>query len=243
MDRFQQLDHEGRLLLADLARDPESDCWRQFDALFYATVWRHLRDSASVLGVRVARYLKVEGVVAPDVARREVDEVAHEATKIALRRVRENAARFDPARGTPTMWVIGAAEFAYVEVAKSIGRARARQDLLPPDELATLVGEAPSTEEHVIRRTEDLAAYAAAAEHLSEKEFVALTLVATLGYSYAEVAEKLFGDRSMTKQVDGLLTRAKRKLSAAWEDRRPRPSGAAGTNLSRRADDMGRSDG
>lgn len=65
----------------------------------------------------------------------------------------------------------------------------------------------------------------------------------TLGYSYADAAERIFGDAAMTKQVDGLLTRGKRKLAEAWIDRRPSPRGASGSNLSQGNDDMEGTDG
>lgn len=110
MDGIEALDRRGRELLAELAADPASDCWKQFDDLFYEVVWRYLRANHDTLPARVARYLRVDGVVAPSVLPGEVDEVAHEATKIALRRVREKAARFDLERGSPTKWVIGNAQ-------------------------------------------------------------------------------------------------------------------------------------
>lgn len=245
MDGSDDLDRQGRGLLAELAADPHSDCWRLFDDLFYRLVWRYLRANHAKLGARVARYLGVEGVVAPDVLPEEVDEVAHEATKVALRRVRQNAAGFDPNRGTPTKWVIGAAEFAYVEVAKTIVSARRSNDLLfvSPADLFDFPDGNPSTDEHVLRHLEDVEALADAANHVSETEFNALRLVTTLGYSYAETALVIFGDATMTKQVDGLLTRGKRKLAEAWEDRRPSPRGAGSTNVPDRTDDKGGTDG
>lgn len=239
MDGIEELDRRGRALLAELAADPESDCWRQFDALFYEGVWKYLRANHDKLPARVARYLKVDGVVAPEVLPEEVDEVAHEATKIALRRVRQKAARFDPARGTPTMWVIGNAEYAYIEVAKTIVAAR-RSDRLrfvPPEDLFGEPDGNPTTEEHVLRHLENEEALEDAANHVSEKEFGALRLVLTAGYSYAEAAKVIFGDETMTKQVDGLLTRGKRKLAEAWVDRRPSPRGASGSNVPDRTDD------
>jgi DNA-directed RNA polymerase specialized sigma24 family protein len=171
--------------------------------------------------------------------------VAHEATKIALRRVREKAAGFDPARGTPTMWVIGNAEYAYIEVAKTIVAAR-RSDRLrfvAPEDLFEEPDGNPTTEEHVFRHLENEEALEDAASHISEKEFVAVRLVLTAGYSYAEAAEVIFGDATMTRQVDGLLTRGKRKLAVAWIDRKPSPRGAAGTNVPDRTDDKEGTDG
>ncbi len=244
MDGLEDLDRRGRELLAALAAEPDSDCWRQFDALFYEIVWKYLRASHATLGARVARYLKVDGIVGPDVLPSEVDEVAHDATKIALRRVRANAARFDPARGTPTKWVIGSGEFAYVEVAKAVVAARRSDKLafVAPEELDETPDVEPTTEAHVLRYIADGEALEDAASRVSEKEFVAIRLVVTLGYSYAEAAHLMFGDAGMTKQIDGLLTRGKRKLAEAWQDRRPSPRGAAGSRVALRPDDEERRD-
>jgi DNA-directed RNA polymerase specialized sigma24 family protein len=245
MDGIENLDRRGRELLAELAADPDSDCWRQFDALFYPHVWRYLRANHAVLGARVARYLKVDGIVAPEVLPEEVDEVAHEATMIGLRRVRQNAARFDPDRGTPTMWVVGASEFAWIEVAKAIAAARRsdRLQFVPPEDLAHGPDRNPTTEEHVLRHLADAEALADAADQVSEKEFAALRLVVTAGYSYAEAAAMIFGDATMTKRVGGLLERGKPKLAEAWADRRPSTRGATGSNLQDRTDDKEGSDG
>jgi DNA-directed RNA polymerase specialized sigma24 family protein len=245
MDPIEELNRRGHALLAELAADADSDCWRQFDALFYAAVWRYLRASHDKLGARVARYLKVDGVVAPDVLAEEVDEVAHEATKVALRRIRQNAARFDPDRGTPTMWVIGAAEYAWIEVAKAIVAARRSDNLqfVPPEDLLEVPDRNPTTEEHVLRHLQDTEALADAAYHVSDREFAAIRLVITAGYSYAEAAKVIFGDATMTRQVDGLLARGKRKLAKAWVDRKPSPRGASGSNLQDRTDDKEGTDG
>lgn len=100
-----------------------------------------------------------------------------------------------------------------------------------------------TTDEHVLRHLADEEALEDAANHVSENEFAALRLVLTAGYSYAEAAEVIFGDAAMTKQVDGLLTRGKRKLAAAWDDRRPSPRGAGGSNVPDRTDDKEETDG
>lgn len=245
MDGIEERDRLGRELLDELAANPDSECWRQFDALFYPTVWRYLRAKHAILGARVARYLKVDGVLAPEVLPEEFDEVAHEATKVALHRVRKNAARFDPQRGTPTMWVIGNSEWAWIDVAKTITAARRsdRLQFVSPEDLVDEPDRNPTTEEHVLRHLEDAEALEDAARHVSEKEFAALRLVLTAGYSYAEAAKVIFGDETMTKQVDGLLTRGKRKLAEAWIDRRPSHNGTSGSKLGGRTDDKEGSDG
>lgn len=233
---MKELDRRGRELLDELAAAPDSDCWRQFDALFFEPVRVYLIVNQRFLAERVARYLKVDGIVAPMIPAEQVNEIAHEATLIALRRVRENAARFDPDRGTPTMWVIGNAHWAWLDVVKAIAASN-RVDYLPPADLVDEPDTNPTTEEHVLRKLTDAAALADAASQVSEKEFAAIRLVVTDGYSYAEAAKLVFGDESMTKQIDGLLTRGKRKLAEAWADRRSSTNNAASSKLQAAADD------
>lgn len=240
MDGTEELDRRGRALLAELADDPDGqNCARQFDSLYYEIVWRYLRANHAVLATRVGRYLGQAGNVAPAVLQEEIEEVVHDATKTALRRVRQNAHKFDATKGSPTRWVIGAAEYAYVEVAKAVVTARRsdRLEFVDPLDLLDVPDRNPTTEEHVLRQTEDAEAIADAASHLSEKEFLALRLRATAGYSRGEAAERIFGDATMKKQVDGLVERGARKLAKAWNDRRLWPGVAGGTNLSDRTDD------
>lgn len=219
---MDELDRLGYALLLELAVEPTTDCARKFDALYYEIVWKSLRANYPFLGQRVARYLRQVGTIAPHVRPEEADEIAHEATKLALRRVRENAGRFDPAKGTPTVWVIGAAEYAFIEVAKAISKARRSSELLfvSPELLHGEPDPKGSPEEQVLQRFSDEEALGKAASHLTEKELVAIRMVLTAGYSYRETAERIFGNASLTKQVDGLLTRAKRKLAEAWESDR-----------------------
>ena len=239
MDAFEELNRQGMALLAELADSPGSECWRRFDALFYEVVWQWIRAHHATMTARVARYLQVEGIGGADILPEEVDEVAHEATKLALQRVRKNASRFDPNRGTPIQWVIGAAAYAYVDEARKVVKARhidkvvALEDIDEPPDLS------PTPEERVLRRLEDTAALDEAASHLSEKEFAAIRLVITAGYSYAEVARMIFGNQTMTKQVDGLLTRAKTKLAQAWANRKAQAPIATRPTVVRRIDGEG----
>lgn len=220
MDELQRLDRQACELLQRLA---DGECARAFDSLLYEFVWRYLRTNANRIAARVARYAGADGVAAPELLPAELAEVAHDATTTALRRVREKAARFDPDRGTPTGWVIGAAEFAFVEAAKSIVEARRSPwfELHDPQDFAEISDFAPSTEEHVIAKVASEQALEEAAEVLSEHEYIAIRLVVTLKFSYAEAAELMFGEASMARAVDGLLTRGRAKLAAAWRDREP----------------------
>ncbi len=238
-----ELDARGRALLADMAADPESARARAFDSLYYEIVWRYLRTNHRKLGSRVARYMGLgAGSIAPQVMEYEVDEVAHDATTVALRRVRQKAWAFDARRGSPTGWVIGAAEYAYTEIAKEIVRARRSEQLvfMDPVHLLREAGSCPSAEDQALGCLGDAAALAEAAKATSEKEFVALRLRITLGYSRAETARAIFGDSSMTKQVDGLVERGARKLARAWADRMP--SAGVGTNVSQNNDEKEQAD-
>jgi DNA-directed RNA polymerase specialized sigma24 family protein len=231
---IEDLNRLGGVLLAELATGANEDCARRFDALFYEPVWRFARANHARFSSRVARYLGLEESVAPQVLPDEVDEIAHDATALALRRVRENASRFDPKRGQLFQWLIGAVEYAYIEVAKTVVAARRSEHLQfrAPEDVPDIPSSAPSTEEIVLRQIDNAEVLADASSHISEKEFVALRLVVTLGFSYAEAAQSIFGDSRMTKQVDGLLTRGKRKLAAAWEERRSLPQSAGSSNFS-----------
>jgi DNA-directed RNA polymerase specialized sigma24 family protein len=245
MDGIEEVDRRGRALLAELARNPESECWRDFYDLFYEVVWKYLRANHAVLPSRVARFLRVDAVLASNVLEEEVDEVAHEATEIALRRVCDGAARFDLVNGSPTKWVIGSAHYAYVEVAKAIVLARRSDRLvfMAPQDLLDAYDPNPSTEEHVLRHLENAEALEDAANHVSQSEFQAMRLVITLGFSYQETADLVFGDATKTRKVDGLLTRGKPKLAEAWIDRRPSPRGASGSNVLDGTDDKEETDG
>ncbi len=222
MSELLQLDEEAGELLAQIADDPHGAYCRRFDALLYPFVFGYLRANAARIAGRVAARAGASGTAAPTLVAEELSEVAHDATTIALRRVREKAARFDARRGTPTGWVIGAAEFAFVEVAKSVVAAR-RSPLLAfhdPVDLEVLVGNTASTEEHVLAKLSNEQALEEAVEVLSEREWAAIRLVDTLHLSHAEAAEAIFGDAAMARSVEGLLTRGRPKLAAAWRERR-----------------------
>jgi DNA-directed RNA polymerase specialized sigma24 family protein len=222
MDELEDLDQRACELLQRLADEPEVEYAREFDRLLYEFVWRYLRGNAERIAVRVASYAGADRLAAPELLPAELAEVAHDATTIALRRVREKAARFDCTRGTPTGWVIGAAEYAYVEVAKKIVEARRSPYLAfhDPQDLIEISDFAPSTEEHIVAQISSEQALEEAAAALSEHEFAALRLVVTLKFSYSEAAEVIFGDAHMARAVDGLLTRGRKKLAAAWSDRK-----------------------
>lgn len=235
-----EMNEKGALFLAKLAENPSSPCGRDFEALFYPFIWGRLRRQHAQISERVARHLGISEPTAPLLKPDEVDEVAHDATSRALRRVRENAARFDPALGSATTWVIGASDFAFVEVAKEIVAARRPQgvEIIDIDALHRLADTSPTTEEHVIEQLMSDAAVAEAAEILTEKEWGALRLTATLGFSYAQAAAMIFGNSGRVRQIDGLLTRAKEKLRIAWAERQPRSRGSEAISVKDRPEEV-----
>jgi hypothetical protein len=235
-----KLDRQGAFLLAALARGHDPDLARKFDTLFYELTWRHLRDNHATLGARVARRLKTKGSVIPYIQERELDDVAHDATSRALHRVRNGAARFDPSRGKVTAWVVIAAEFAYVEVAQEVAKARRSEELtfVDPADIAEIAGPAMSTEEFVIGRLDDAQALAEAAELLTVEQFTLIRARINGGYSRAELALAVFGDASAVKRVDYLFECAKKALAEAWADKRPGSgTSSAGFKVSDGADD------
>jgi len=72
MDGLEELNERGAELLVRLAAGPDGDCRPLFDGLYYPVVFRYLRLNHQTLAARVARYLKVDGVVAPEVLAEEV---------------------------------------------------------------------------------------------------------------------------------------------------------------------------
>ncbi|HEX3323950.1 MAG TPA: hypothetical protein VHR65_02260, partial [Solirubrobacterales bacterium] len=150
----EKRDDLGAALLAELSRNPDSTLVREFHSLFYEFIWKRLWRDQDRLSERVRRHLNASGPTTPRLRAEEIGEVAHDATTRALRRVCEGAAKFDPARGTATHWVIGASEFAFVEVAKEAVAARQPQgvEFSHPEALEGVADPAPSTEELVISR-------------------------------------------------------------------------------------------
>ncbi len=241
----EERDDLGAALLTELARNPDSSLTSEFHALFYEFIWKRLWRDRDRLSDRVRRHLNATGPTAPRLRAEEVGEVAHDATTRALRRVCEGAAKFDPERGTATHWVIGASELAFVEVAKEVAASRRPRGIQfdPPELLEEVVDPAPGTEEMVITRISTEQILSEAADLLSEREWDALRLVVTERYSYAEAAEVIFGSAAFTKQIDGLLTRAKRKLNEAWPHLRPGSGARENTKVTDDLADKEGSDG
>lgn len=111
----------------------------EFDALLYPVVLGYVKQRNRSLGETIAR--RTGGVnPAPIVEAQDLDEVAHETTLLALRRARASAGRFDATLGSAVSWVLRAAAFAYLEVARKYARDRRLAPLPDVDEGASEEG-------------------------------------------------------------------------------------------------------
>jgi DNA-directed RNA polymerase specialized sigma24 family protein len=206
-------------LLNAVAREPSPTAVRVFDEFFYPLVVAYVRKRHRMLGLEVAARSGNGGSAAPLLSRHQIDEAAHVTALTALRRARASARRFDPERGSPVAWVLRAAGFAYVEVAKAMAQDERR-----------LMTQAEADAEADIGQPAPAAmsdpAEAVAGQDLIDQVFLVLAdderavAILRLRYdsTYAEIAEALFGDASATKRVDHLLYSARRKLATRWTE-------------------------
>jgi DNA-directed RNA polymerase specialized sigma24 family protein len=240
----EELDEYGARLLAQIALDPEGPASQQFAGLFYPVIWGFLRANHSRLGAVVGGYAGTSKSAAPQLLDEEVDDVAHDATERAIRRLRRNAAKFDPAAGPATKWALGAAGFAFVEEAKKAVTKRTNQPHPVPADPHELeeYGDQGGLEEDMLRRVINEQTYAEVADVLTEREWTALRLQVELEMSCADIARALFNDDTKTRKVEGLLERGKKKLKIAWQDRRPSPGRVKTLNVRAKTDDNGKAD-
>jgi DNA-directed RNA polymerase specialized sigma24 family protein len=200
-------------LLNAVGRDPSPTAVRAFDEFFYPIVLRYVLKRHRFIGLEIARRTGAGGVsAAPMLADHQVEEAAHTTALIALRRARASARRFDPEAGDPVAWVVGAAAFAYVEVAKAMRRER--EDLAPGADVAPERATPSEDQPADILERQDLLDDLFLV--LGDEERAVVILVLRYSYSYAEAAEVLLGDPAATKRIDYLLQSARRKLAPRW---------------------------
>lgn len=241
----EELDKYGAQLLAEMAADPESRACQQFAGVFYPVIWGFLRANHRNVGTIVGGYAGSDKSAAPELLDEEVDDAAHAATERAIKRLRRNAAWFDPEKGTATKWILGAAGFAFVEVAKETVAKRTRRPKIDPEDPAVVaekVDAAGALEEDFLWRVINEQTYAEVADLLNENEWTALRLRVLMEMSCAAIARAMFDDETKTRRVEGLLERGKKKLAAAWEDRRPSRKKVTATNVRASTDDKGEAD-
>lgn len=202
-------------LLNAVGREPTPTAVHAFDEFYYPLVVSFVRKRHRAIGLEVAAKTGATGSAAPLLSLRHVEEAAHVTALVALRRARASARGFDPALGSPTSWVLRAASFAYVEVAKRLARdderlgdpdTEAEAQPAPPD----ISDPAVLVEQHA--QLDDLFLV------LGDDERRVVVLVLRYSYSYAEVAAVLFGDATATKRVDRLLQSARKKLAIRWAE-------------------------
>lgn len=210
-----------RLLLA-VAEGADGSA-REYDTLLYPLVLAMVKKRGRLLAVDAARLTGTDGMGVPLVPDCDREWVANDVTVHALERARAQAARFDPARGDGASWALRQASFSYVDVVRTAYGSRRSLTVLPQDiatltELVDSSGMVSAGPEAVV---EARAALDAALSALNYQERFVILATLHYGLSYAETAELLLADSTMTKRIDRLLQAARRKLAAAettWRD-------------------------
>jgi hypothetical protein len=241
----EELDRYGARLLAEMASDPECPACQEFARVFYPVVWGYLRANHSRIGTIVGGFAGSAKSAAPQLLPEEVDQVAHDATERAIRRLRRNAAQFDAAEGPATKWILGAAGFTFVEVAKKTVAARTRGPELvleDPTGVEERIDGHEALQEDFLRRVINQETYREVAALLNENEWTALRLQVLMDMSCAAIARAMFDDQTKTRKVEGLLERGKKKLAEEWRDRRPSQGKVTTTNVRSGTDDKGEAD-
>lgn len=209
LDFFQR--KQALALMNAVARDSTTAAVQAFDEFFYPLVIDYIVERHGSIGFDVAAWMGASGSAAPELDEHQIEEAQQRAALIALRRARASAARFDPAQGSPVGWVLRAAAYAYVEVAKQLARDQ--------DELAA----SPEALETVASPAEDLADTLARQQLvddlllvLSDDERRVVALVLKHEYTYKQAAQRLFGSTDEAKRVDHLLQSARKKMAPRW---------------------------
>lgn len=212
MSTAAPLEKVGRQLMATVAAAPDSPAAQKFDELFYPHVLRYARKRNHALGVEAARLLGQEGNIAPRLSPQQLDEAAHLTATKALESARRSAKKFDPSKGTALAWVLRAAAFAYVDVARLLaGSDRRFQDVATSDaDLERLLHRDRDSEDpsEVAENHDILARYFSL---LTDEERLVVLAREKFNLSYVEIAEIVFKDASAAKRVDKMLQGAREK--------------------------------
>lgn len=198
-------------LMNAVARDSTAAAVQAFDEFFYPLVVNYIAEQHDTIGFEVASWMGASGSACPKLDSHQVEEAQQRVALISLRRARASATRFDPAQGSPVAWVLRAAAYAYVEVAKQLARDQ--------DELAV----SQEAMETVAAPAEDLAETLGRQQMvddlflvLSDDERRVVALVLRHGYTYKQAARWLFGSVDEAKRVDHLLQSARKKMASRW---------------------------
>ncbi|HZT66515.1 MAG TPA: sigma-70 family RNA polymerase sigma factor [Acidimicrobiales bacterium] len=206
-------------LLMAVAGDPDNtDTARRFDEYMYPLVLNHVRKRHQFLAADAGRVLGTP-VRVPATAPAEREAAIHDTVVVTLRRVRSGAQRFDPARGDAIDWTLRAAAFAWWDVVRGQADATAKAGQ-PTDEsdLSAALDSCPAAPPQ--ERAEDLMELNQALAQLPNQERDALLLCLHQGYTYAEAAEILLGDRNQVRKIDRLIQKAKATVRELLSSRR-----------------------
>lgn len=212
MTRLSDLDSRRALaLLNAVAREPSRTAVLAFDEFFYPLIFAYVAKRHHTIGIEMGAKLSVGGSAAPHVPSTQVDEAAHVTALVALRRARASASQFDATLGSPIGWVLRAAGYAYLEVARQL--AQDQGELLEDDEQDRPAPTALTDPAEILARQSEIDDLFLP---LSDDERRVVNLVLRYKYTYAQAAEIVFGDAKATKRVDHLLQSARTKLARRW---------------------------
>jgi DNA-directed RNA polymerase specialized sigma24 family protein len=198
----------AEMLLAAVAAAPSGPIATVFDNVLYPFVRHFAEARAPSLAQRSLRRLGGKDVYLPGVLPQDLEAIAHDTATLALERLRANAAAFDRRKGDVLSWIGRAALFAYSDVVRKF-YGKSREILAPKDDDDPIaVAAAPSNATNADDRilVEQLLA------PLNDDQRHVIVLRYRLGFTYEEMAEMMFGDRTQVKKLEHLLTGAVEKM-------------------------------
>lgn len=196
------------LLLRTLAAGPNPEAAKVFERIFLPLAVWYARHRARAAARRALRRTHDVDIFIPGVPEADLDDVAHEAAQVGLRRARERAGRFDPRRGHAVAWVLGKVALAYRDVVRSRYRRGALE--FPPDEdLSWLTDVEPYSGFPPAEVVADLEFVLA---RLPPIERNVLVRYERYGMTYEEIAVDMFGSVGQKKRVDHILQRARERI-------------------------------
>jgi DNA-directed RNA polymerase specialized sigma24 family protein len=221
IDNIQRLNLEGPYLLAELAEDAEGPLAGTFDALAYNVVVDYAMTRCGGLRRR-ARGQTGQNLPVYDVPDDLLEDIAHETAWRTCESVRNNAGKFDPDLGGAANWVLGRAALVYLGLARKLHAQRARfGELNDPHDLTGILDRDDYPDDESAQRALDAEALQEAAACLSQREAAVFFGIVLFDLAKRDIAMQLYGAPDKEKAVDGVLQRAKKKLAAAWAERRP----------------------
>lgn len=216
--RHDELNRRGAQLLQGIAAAPgDSNIATEFNTLFYPVILQYVKRRQSSLRASITALIGHAAV--PHLDPQDIEDAANATAWLALETARAGAGRFDSSQGTALAWVMRAAAFAYLDVARELARGSRRSVLstvTQSDEIEQMLNE--------LRQEDDPAEVVLGQDRvdrafalLSEQERQALMLKIR-GFSYEQSAAIIFRDPTCGRRIEHLLRRGRNKLRAAWPD-------------------------